>query len=73
MLAVPAIQLPSFLVPYLGAESPLRYWAYALVLCVLMLLPRGTRRWGGFGFVGVAGALCVYMGMNSMIASVTPK
>lgn len=71
--SAPALALPPFLLPYFGAGSPLRFWAYALVLCVVLMVPRGSRRWGGFGFLGIAGALCVYLGMNSMIASVMPK
>lgn len=72
-LATPAISLPPVLVQYLTSDSPLRFWAFALALCIILTLPRATRRLGGFGFFGIAGALCVYMGMNSMIASVTPK
>ena len=72
-LALPALKLPPFLVPYLGAQSPLRFWAYALIAFALMSFFRGSRRWGGFGFLGTAACLLIYLGLNSMIASVTPK
>lgn len=72
-LALPALKLPPFLVPYLGAQSPLRFWVCALIAFALMTLFRGSRRLGGFGFLGTAACLLVYLGLTSMMASVTPK
>ena len=66
------LEMPAFLVPIYGADSPFRLWAIALTICLLACLPRPTRRIGAIGFIVILACMGISFVLRGVFASFTP-
>jgi hypothetical protein len=73
LLPLLKITIPPVLVNLYGPDNPSRSWAIVLTVCVVLCLPRSTRRLGAIGFISVFAAMLIWNFLNNTYRDMTPK
>jgi hypothetical protein len=73
LLPLLKITVPPVLVNLYGPDNPNRGWIFVLTACVLLCLPRATRRLGAIGFISVFIAMFIWNFLNNTYQQMTPK
>jgi uncharacterized membrane protein len=73
MLPLLKITIPPVLVNLYGPDNPNRAWIIVMTVCVVMCLPRATRRMGAIGFVVVFIAMFIWNFLNNTYKQMTPQ
>ena len=65
-------EVKTYGVYYFGPDQPQRMWYIVMAVCFLACFPSGTRRWGGFGLVGVIVSFAAWSFLTATFQQTAP-
>ena len=64
--------IKEYAIYYFGPDQPQRMWYFVMAACFFACFPRGTRRMGGFGLVGVIVVFAAWNFLSDTFAQTAP-